>query len=334
MNFNLTQYSLIFTVLNEEDTIVSLMDSVIQQSKLPDELVIVDGGSTDNTYQVLQSYQDKLPLKLICLPGANISVGRNRAVEQSTGDIIVITDAGVELPDHWFATITQPFETSASVNAVAGFFRAAPHTLFEVALGATTLPLQREIHPHKFLPSSRSIAIKRDLFEQIDGYPEWLDHCEDIVFDLHIKQVTHFVFEPQAWVAFRPRSNIQAFFKQYYLYARGDGQANLWVKRHAIRYATYFLLVPTLLILGWTGHPLWWLGFVLGAAIYLYPCYRRLGTILKQYATQHSLTFNHVVYVVSLIPYLKLIGDIAKMIGYPIGTIQRLRHGNSHKSFT
>ena len=38
---------------------------------------------------------------------------------------------------------------------------------------------------------------------------------------------------------FRPRPHLRAFYVQYYRYARGDGKANLWLKRHLIRYGTY-----------------------------------------------------------------------------------------------
>ena len=44
---------------------------------------------------------------------------------------------------------------------------------------------------------------------------------------------------PTAIAHFRPRSSLRAFFKQYYRYSRGDGKADLWRKRHAIRYGAY-----------------------------------------------------------------------------------------------
>ena len=63
---------------------------------------------------------------------------------------------------------------------------------------------------------------------------------------------TAFAWAPQAVVFFRPRTNLKSFWQQYFRYARGDGKADLWRLRHAIRYATYLLLVPALL-----GHALW-----------------------------------------------------------------------------
>ena len=60
---------------------------------------------------------------------------------------------------------------------------------------------------------------------------------------------------------FVPRESLRSFWTQYYRYARGDGKADLWRKRHAIRYATYFVAFPALighaslafLRVGWAG---------------------------------------------------------------------------------
>ncbi|MEK6572700.1 MAG: glycosyltransferase, partial [Chloroflexota bacterium] len=87
--------SLILTVLNEGDHIRRLLDSVVKQSRRPDEVVVCDGGSRDNTVAVIQEYADRLPLKILSAPGANISQGRNVAIRAATGDVIAVTDAGV-----------------------------------------------------------------------------------------------------------------------------------------------------------------------------------------------------------------------------------------------
>jgi glycosyltransferase involved in cell wall biosynthesis len=56
--------SLIMTVRNEAASLPGLLDSVLLGTLLPDEIVIVDGGSTDGTQQVVQNYSNRLPLIL------------------------------------------------------------------------------------------------------------------------------------------------------------------------------------------------------------------------------------------------------------------------------
>ncbi len=253
-------------------------------------------------------------------PGCNISRGRNVAIEAAAGDIIAVTDAGVRLEADWLEHLVQPLLADPACVVSSGFFHADPHNSFELAMGATVLPLREEINPAGFLPSSRSVAFRKTAWEAVGGYPEWVDYCEDLVFDLRLKaRYGPFAFAPEAAVYFRPRGSLRAFFKQYYRYARGDGKADLWRKRHAIRYATYLLAAPLVLLLGWRVHPLLWLLLLPGAVLYLARPYRRL------WALRQSLAQANLAYAALLIPVIRVVGDLAKMIGYPVGWLWRIR---------
>ena len=68
--------SVIATVYNEGTAIARLLDALAAQSRLPDEVVICDGGSADDTVAIVRSYGDRLPnLRVIVEPEANISRG-------------------------------------------------------------------------------------------------------------------------------------------------------------------------------------------------------------------------------------------------------------------
>ncbi len=314
--------TLIATVLNEGDNIHHVMNSLKAQTRQPDEIVIVDGGSNDNTVSIMQSYSNQLPLRVVVEDGCNISEGRNRAIAEATGDIIAVTDAGVKLTDTWLEKIIQPLLDNDDIQVVAGFFQADPQTLFEVALGATTLPLEDEVDPETFLPSSRSVAFRKASSDFIGGYPEWLDFCEDLIFDIRLQQTSRpFAFVPDALVYFRPRPTLQKFYKQYYLYARGDGKANLWLKRHIIRYITYLLVFPAVLLMGLLIHPLLWGVYLVGGAIYLAQPYRRLPKVMHTAPSQSAFAW---LYCIVMIPVIRVVGDVAKMIGYPVGWRWRL----------
>lgn len=316
--------TLIATVLNEGDNIHQVMNTIQAQTRQPDDIVIVDGGSTDNTVATLEQYQDQLPLRIFVEPGANISQGRNRAIAEAKGDIIATTDAGVRLSETWLETITQPLLDNPGVDVVAGFFHADPQTLFEVALGATTLPLVDEIDPETFLPSSRSIAFRKQNADFIGGYPEWLDFCEDLIFDMRLQKTSQpFAFAPNAIAYFRPRPTLHKFYKQYYLYARGDGKADLWRKRHLIRYLTYLVIIPVIFLLGLWVHPIFWVLYLIGGAVYIYQPYRRLPQVMQQSPNQSIWVWF---YCIVMIPVVRVVGDIAKMIGYPMGWRWRREH--------
>lgn len=312
--------SLITTVKNEADSMERLLESILTQSRKPEEVIIVDGGSTDGTVEVIRAYQGKLPLQIIIGQGFNISQGRNAAIVQAQGEIIASTDGGVRLDPDWLKNLIGPFEEDDSVAVVGGFFFSDPQSLFEIALGATVLPTLSEIDPRQFLPSSRSVAFRREAWKEVGGYPEWLDYCEDLVFDFKLHHAGFkFIFAPKAVVYFRPRPHIAAFFGQYYRYARGDGKADLWRRRHAIRYLSYLLAGPLLVVLGFLRHPLWWGVLFLGAAIYLWTPYKRLLPSLR---TRSPLDR---VKALLLVPLIRATGDVAKMAGYPVGVLWRWR---------
>lgn len=292
-------------MLNEAGTLDALLESVARQTLAPDEIVVADGGSTDGTLAELQRWSARLPLRLVEAPGANISRGRNLAIQATTTEWIAVTDAGVRLDPEWLQHLSRA--ATPDVDVVSGFFRPDPQTNFERALGATTLPAVEDVKQDAFLPSSRSVLFRRAAWEGVGGYPEWLDYCEDLVFDLALKRAGYwFAFAPEAIVWFRPRRSLTAFFKQYYLYARGDGKARLWALRHAVRYATYL----TALILMLRGGRLAWL-LLAGAVAYTRRPYRRLDL--------SGLTASQLPYVVALPPVIRLVGDVAKMLGYPVG---------------
>jgi glycosyltransferase involved in cell wall biosynthesis len=355
--------SVICTVLNEQDAVVRLLDSLVAQTRPPDEVVIVDGGSRDGTQAAVMGYAGRLPLKLQEARGANISRGRNLAIAAAAGPLIASTDAGVRLSPQWLEKLTAPWsavpaqgnrtiggigdvtgakatggagtdmrhDANAIPLAAAGFFVADAKGVFQTAMAATVLPLVDEIDPSRFLPSSRSVAFTKDAWAHAGGYPEWLDYCEDLLFDFAVNeqrpdQPTAFAWAPEAVVHFRPRTSLRQFWTQYYRYARGDGKADLWRKRHAVRYVTYFVLLPALLghaFFGFFARWLGWLGLIAGIILYCRRPWQRLAVLGRDLSPGQWLS------AAAFVPLIRIVGDLAKMAGYPPGVWWRLQRNRA-----
>jgi glycosyltransferase involved in cell wall biosynthesis len=312
--------SVIATVKNEASSIHALLDSLRRQTRAPDEIIVVDGGSTDGTLSILQHAEP--PVRTISAPGTNISEGRNIAIRAARYDLILVTDAGVSLPDTWVECLYGPLARDESVAMVGGFFESAPESLFEWALGSTTLPLENEIDPDTFMPSHRSVAFRRSVWKTLGGYPEWLDYCEDLLFDMRLRAGGHrVIFEPRATVAFRPRATPKAFAAQYFRYARGDGKARILVRRHLIRYAAYSLAIVLQVMacrMPRLRKPL------VGASVLLSAAYCRRPW-LRLHATRARRSIRQLVLAAALVPFLRFSGDVAKMIGFPVGLVWSAR---------
>lgn len=340
--------SVIATVYNERNSIDGLLDSLMAQSRQPDEVVFCDGGSTDGTVEHLRTrlveWENGPAFKVLVEAGANISRGRNLAIGAAAGPIIAATDAGVRLDREWLAELIAPWQQAMDdgddlhrVPAVAGFFVPDVEGVFQTAMAATVLPLEEDIDPARFLPSSRSVAFLKETWRAAGEYPEWLDYCEDLIFDLRVNELSEggrkqtvkpgrnhsaqrgksgFVWQPSARVYFRPREDLGAFWRQYYLYARGDGKADLWRKRHALRYFVYLILTPGLLgyaLWGKSGRGLAWLGLAGGFIMYMLRAWQRVIRL------GDALSVNEVARALLWSPVIRVTGDLAKMTGYPVG---------------
>ena len=323
--------AVVATVRNEVSTIDELLQSLLAGRRLPDEIVVVDGGSDDGTLEALQRWAGRVPrLTVLSRPGCGRSEGRNVAIAATTSPWIAVTDGGVRLDPAWLEALLAPVPATPAgpPDVVSGFFQMAPCTLFELALGATTLPLAHEVQPERFLPSSRSVLFSRQAWAAAGGYPGWLDYSEDLVFDLALRRAgARFVWAPQAIAYFRPRRSLGEFFCQYYRYARGDGKALLWPRRHAIRYASYGILALLSLTVGRAARRPPGLAalacLAVGSAAYLRSPYLRL--VRPKGSSQWPAAWQGRLQALAWLPALRLTGDVAKMAGYPVGRLWRLR---------
>lgn len=219
--------SLIITCFNEASNIEVLLNDVLLQTVLPSEMIVVDAGSRDGTAEILQKYisiyeKSSVSLRVEIVPGASISRGRNRAIETARGSVIAVTDAGCRLEPTWLGLIAAPI-LSGEFDLAGGFFSPVSNTRFQDLLAMLTVADS----PGKgFLPSSRSVAFTKDIWEKVGGYPEWLKWGEDTLFDeLCIRAGARYTVEARALVHWEVRRNLREVTKQFRRYAYGDGLA-------------------------------------------------------------------------------------------------------------
>lgn len=206
--------SVISTVKNEERNIKSFLDSIVWQTKKPDEFIIVDGGSTDKTYEILKEYSKKRKwVKPFQKKGTNIPQGRNYAIEKAKNDIIISADAGTKFKKDWLENLIKNFKGDV------GFGQTLPLIKNNFQKILSKKMKQR-------FGSSRNIIFKKSVWKKIGGYPKDLNMAEDTVFNERIKKAG-FKMEliPDAIGYWEMRENIDGLKKQFYNYGYWDGIA-------------------------------------------------------------------------------------------------------------
>jgi len=240
--------ALIATLFNEQDNVSRWWSDLMRQTVLPDEIVIVDGGSTDGTWERLHELTraSPVPVRLAQQP-CNIAAGRNLAIKLTEADIIVTSDAGSFADPNWFEEITRPLLENPALDIVGG--KNVPLTENDFQKFVTWLETApAEPRPGEMNGSARNTAFRRTTWAAVGGYPEWLTLTgEDALFNCQLFKIgKRFGYNPQAIVRWEIRANAPAYFKMFYTYGYGSAEAQLDAP-YFWRRALIMLLPPLLL---------------------------------------------------------------------------------------
>jgi glycosyltransferase involved in cell wall biosynthesis len=127
--------SVIIPCKNEATTVIHLLDSLVQQTTQPFEVVVVDSYSTDDTVHVVKSYQDKLPIKVVTATGKkNLIATRNEGAASALGEVFLFIDADVTLPPRFIEELGTQMNTKSL--DVGGFSQRMPSTKLGLRVGA------------------------------------------------------------------------------------------------------------------------------------------------------------------------------------------------------
>jgi glycosyltransferase involved in cell wall biosynthesis len=252
--------ALIATLYNEADNVSRWWGSLMQQTVLPDEIAIVEGGSKDGTWEKLQALASQCPVPVkLEQRRTNIAQGRNRAIQLTNAEIIAATDAGSFPEQNWFSEITRPLLEDKKIDLVGGkSIIAAKNEFHKLIETFDQVKADNEIAAEleaggRLHCSSRNVAFRRRAWEDIGGYPEWLTlTAEDALFNSQLHKIGKiFSYNPRAIVHWAARENEAQYFKMLYSYGYGSAEARLFPKSYVIHFAV--TLFPLLLLFSKRG---------------------------------------------------------------------------------
>ena len=224
------KFTLVTTCWNEISSVKNWRKNIQNQSKSPDEIIIVDNFSNDGTYEFLKEWGKKQSCLKVIQKTCSVAKGRNIAIRNAKFPYIISTDMGVRLKEDWLEMLSLSFEKK-DIDVVIGAYMNDPLTINTYWAKVENFINNGGVSVLKkgFLPSNRSIAYKKSIWEDIGGYPEDLTCAtDDTVFgmELYFRNV-NINFQQNAIAYWKRHNKLSEFCKEKYNYGRGNGEANI-----------------------------------------------------------------------------------------------------------
>ena len=230
--------ALVMPVRNEKANVRSTLDAMFSSSRLPDEIIIADGMSSDETVAEIMRYADRgIPLRVLPNPARYSGGGRNVGIRGSNCEIILLADFGNVVDADWAEQMIRPFEERDDIDIVAGPHRPLVRSAFEHCMASIQYYDEYSMKqftsaqkiaqlPAVFTPGSASLAVTRRMWEICAGYPEWLHRAQDKLFTRKARQLgARFAIAWCAHISHHMRGSSREVFMQFFSYGRGNGQS-------------------------------------------------------------------------------------------------------------
>jgi succinoglycan biosynthesis protein ExoA len=277
--------SVIIPCYNEEKTIRSVLDSLLQQTYPQEqmEVVIADGMSTDHTRDVIAAFQQEYPnfeLRVVDNPKGIIPAALNIAIAAAQGEIVVRLDAhSIPCPEYVALSVKGLQEgLGQNVGGVWEIFPGGETWMAESIAAAAAHPFGVGDAKYRYAEQSGEVdtvpfgAFKKAMIDQIGGFDEDLLTNEDYEFNVRVRRAGGRIWlDPGIRARYYARPTLRALAKQYWRYG-------YWKVRMLRRYPQtlrWRQAIPPLFVLSLLGAGLFsfWLPFarwILGLEVVLY----------------------------------------------------------------
>ncbi len=227
VNNEFPKYSCIVPVLNEEKTIIPTLESIEIQQPLPDEVIIVDGGSSDSTLDKISEYKkhSKLWIKVLISPvKRNIGYQRNLAIEYAKNELLMNVDSGTILDSNYAANMLGPFLEYKDLDLVGGVHYPKVKYLW------SRLFTRKEHFVKNLEPYGACIVYRKKIAQKIGKYPEYLTYAgEDTFFHYKYKKAArNLVLNKAAFLLWEHPPTLKAMIKKKLSYGAAKFEIGLW----------------------------------------------------------------------------------------------------------
>lgn len=174
----MSSISIVIRALNEAEHLPALFSGILRQTRQPDEIILVDSGSTDDTVDIAAAHG----ALIVRIAQEDFSFGRalNIGCEAASGDVLVFASAHVyPIDEHWLENLTEPFEDD-DVALVYGRQTGDHRTPFsELQLMRQWFPDESETDQQHPFCNNANCAVRRSWWQRLP-YDETLTGLEDL----------------------------------------------------------------------------------------------------------------------------------------------------------
>lgn len=213
--------SVVVLTRNSASTIRRCLESTLNQTRKPDEIIVVDGSSVDGTLDIIKQF----PVKIFSEPGLGYGHARNLGVQKAKGDIVFFIDSDCYAEPDWIEKILPHFKNS-DVAAVTGRLNLwnrehACARFLAIVGGRMKPPAHRKLVE---LAPTMNLAFRRDTVFEVGLFDESLVRCEDTDFTYRLTRRYKLLYEPEAIVWFRGSPNVWTATRKCIRHFIGVGQ--------------------------------------------------------------------------------------------------------------
>jgi len=188
--------SVVIPVYNEEKYIKNCLDSLMNQTEKPDEIIISNNNSTDRTIEIVKNYN----VKIISEHFQGIGYARNAGFNSASGNIIARCDADTLPSPDWIYKIKKAFTENINVIALSGpgsfydYPYANINTLFTKLLYFKLTRIALGYYPL----FGANMAIKKSVWNKVKDSvcTENISLHEDMDLAIHINKYGKIQFNP------------------------------------------------------------------------------------------------------------------------------------------
>lgn len=185
----MSTFTVVIPLYNKEATVISAVDSVLNQTVQPDEIIIVDDGSTDNSVELIKSL-NSLQLTVVGQKNQGVSVARNNGVNKAKSEFVALLDAD----DSWHEQFLENIVNMMQRFPKANVFSSGCQYMYS---NGAVKPSERIFSDSQSdgiiddyfsyaskgisLISASSVVIKKTSLMEVGGFPEGINSGEDLL---------------------------------------------------------------------------------------------------------------------------------------------------------